>query len=115
MCELILQLTDQEIVEFALPRVVNAVPPVDIFLEGNSSFSDIFRKLITFREQICLRFPELKTFFFLSPSPSSSYQDPKQKFIDMVLENKSNSCEYKERLRLYKRWPCSTYILNRVN
>ena len=22
---------------------------------------------------------------------------------------------YKERLRLYKRWPCSTYILNRVN
>ena len=21
----------------------------------------------------------------------------------------------KERLRLYKRWPCSTYILNRVN
>ena len=23
--------------------------------------------------------------------------------------------KYKERLRLYKRWPCSTYILNRVN
>ena len=22
---------------------------------------------------------------------------------------------YKERLRLYKRWPCSTYILNRIN
>ena len=22
---------------------------------------------------------------------------------------------HKERLRLYKRWPCSTYILNRVN
>ena len=92
--ELILQLTDQEIVEFALPRVVNVVPPVDIFLEGSSSSSDIFRKLVTFREQICLRFPELKTFFFRSPSPSSSYQDPKQKFIDMVLENKSNSCEW---------------------
>ena len=26
-----------------------------------------------------------------------------------------NMYEYKERLRLYKRWPCSTYILNRVN
>ena len=23
--------------------------------------------------------------------------------------------KYKERLRLYKRWPCSTYILNRIN
>ena len=23
--------------------------------------------------------------------------------------------KYKERLRLYKHWPCSTYILNRVN
>ena len=26
-----------------------------------------------------------------------------------------NKYKYKERLRLYKRWPCSTYILNRVN
>ena len=25
-----------------------------------------------------------------------------------------NMYKYKERLRLYKRWPCSTYILNRV-
>ena len=31
--------------------------------------------------------------------------------------NRSHSVllRYKERLRLYKRWPCSTYILNRVN
>ena len=28
---------------------------------------------------------------------------------------KRNSSEGKERLRLYKRWPCSTYILNRAN
>ena len=26
-----------------------------------------------------------------------------------------NMYKYKEKLRLYKRWPCSTYILNRVN
>ena len=26
-----------------------------------------------------------------------------------------NMYKYKERLHLYKRWPCSTYILNRVN
>ena len=26
-----------------------------------------------------------------------------------------NMYKYKERLRLNKRWPCSTYILNRVN
>ena len=25
-----------------------------------------------------------------------------------------NMYKYKERLRLYKRWPCSTYILNRA-
>ena len=30
---------------------------------------------------------------------------------------KTIPCQYKERLRLhiYKRWPCSTHILNRVN
>ena len=26
-----------------------------------------------------------------------------------------NMYKYKESFRLYKRWPCSTYILNRVN
>ena len=26
-----------------------------------------------------------------------------------------NMYKYKERLRLYKRWPCNTYILNIVN
>ena len=26
-----------------------------------------------------------------------------------------NMYRYKERLRLYKRWPCGTYILNRIN
>jgi len=62
-------------------------------LEGSSCFGDVFKKLVTFREQICVRFPELKTFFYPSPS-STSYQDPKQKFIDMVLQNKSNCCEW---------------------
>ena len=92
--ELILQLTDEEIVEFTLPRIVDVVPPADVFLEGSSCSGDVFQKLVTFREQICLRFPELKTFFYPSPSPSTSYQDPKQKFIDMVLENKSDCCEW---------------------
>lgn len=59
--DLILQLTDEEIVEFTLPRVVDLVPPIDIFLQGSSCFADVFQKLVTFREQICLRFPELKT------------------------------------------------------
>jgi hypothetical protein len=85
--ELILQLTDKEIVEFTIPRVVDIVPPVDVFLEGSSCSGDVFQKLVTFREQICLRFPELKTFFHSSPSSSTSYQDPKQKFTDMVLRN----------------------------
>ena len=92
--ELILQLTDEEIVAFTLPRVVDIVPPVDVFLEGSSCSGDVFKKLVNFREQICVRFPELKTFFYPSPSFSASYQDPKQKFIDMVLQNKSNCCEW---------------------
>ena len=90
MRALILQLTDEEIVAFTVPRVVDIVPPVDIFLEGSSCFGDVFKKMVTFREQICVRFPELKTFFDPSPS-STSYQDPKQKFIDM---NKSDCCEW---------------------
>ena len=28
---------------------------------------------------------------------------------------KGDMYKYKERLRLYKRWPCSTYILNRAS
>ena len=91
---LILELTDEEIVEFTLPRIVDVVPPADVFLEGSSCSSDVFQKLVTFREQISLRFPELKTFFYPSTSSSISYQDPKQKFIDMVLENKSACCEW---------------------
>ena len=70
---------------FTLPRVVDIVPPVDVLLEGSSSFGDVFKNLVTFREQICGRFPELKTFFYPSRSSSASYQDPKQKCFDMVL------------------------------
>ena len=62
--ELMSQLTDQEIIEFTLPRVVDIVPPVDLFLKGSSCTSDIFQKLVSFRKQICLRFPRLKTFFY---------------------------------------------------
>ena len=92
VCELISQLTDQDIIEFTLPRVVDFVPPVDLFLEGSSCTSDIFQKLVSFRKQICLRFPQLKTFFYSSLSPS--YQNPKETFLDMVLQNKSNCCQW---------------------
>ena len=34
---------------------------------------------------------------------------------DDVKVTAMNMYKYKERLRLHKRWPCSTYILNRVN
>ena len=33
----------------------------------------------------------------------------------LTVQGKQWQNKYKERLRLYKRWPCSTYILNRVN
>lgn len=87
-------LTDEEISEFALPRVTKVVPPVDYFLQGSSSSGDVFQKLVTFREQICLRFPELVTFFYPRTSLPCTLQNPKQKFIDFVLENKSNCCEW---------------------
>ena len=45
--ELILQLTDQEIVEFTLPGVVDFVPPVDLFLERSSCTSDILQKFVS--------------------------------------------------------------------
>ena len=90
--ELRSQLNDQEIVEFTLPRVVDIVPPVDLFLAESSCTSDIFQKLVSFRKQICLRFPQLKTFFYSSLSPS--YQNPKETFIDMVLQIKSNCCQW---------------------
>ena len=92
MRELISQLTDQEIIEFTLTRVLDVVPPVDLFLEGSSCTSDIFQKLVSFRKQICLRFPQLNTFFYSSLSPSN--QNPKETLIDMVLQKKSNCCQW---------------------
>ena len=91
--ELMSHLTDEEISELALPRVTKVVPPVDFFLQGSSSSGDVFQKLVTFREQICLRFPELVTFFYSRTSLPFTLQSPKQKFIDFVLDNKSNCCE----------------------
>ena len=35
--------------------------------------------------------------------------------VRLELARLVSSLLYEERLRLYKRWPCSTYILNRVN
>ena len=35
--------------------------------------------------------------------------------INALVFSKLYYCSNKERLRLYKRWPCSTYILNRIN
>jgi len=81
--ELMLQLTDEEIVAFTVPRVVNVVPPVDIFLEGSSCFGDVFKKLVTFREQINLcslsatsNFLLFKSsvFYFLSRPKEEIYQ-----------------------------------------
>lgn len=45
VCELMSQLTEQEIIEFTLPRVKDIVPPVDLFLEGSSCTSDIFSEV----------------------------------------------------------------------
>ena len=87
-------LTDEEISELALPRVTKVVPPVDFFLQGSSSSGDVFQKLVTFREQICVRFPELVTFFYSRTSLPFTLQNPKQKCIDFVLDNKSNCCEW---------------------
>ena len=35
--------------------------------------------------------------------------------VSSFVRSVSELVNYKERLRLYKRWPCSTYILNRIN
>ena len=58
-------LTDEEISELALPRVTKVVPPVDFFLQGSSSSGDVFQKLVTFREQICVPFSGTCNFLLL--------------------------------------------------
>ena len=37
VCDLMSQLTDQELVEFTLPRVVDIVPPIDLFFFGKEA------------------------------------------------------------------------------
>lgn len=71
VCDLMSQLTDQELVEFTLPRVVDIVPPIDLFFF-------LERKLI---HSLKLS-PQLKTFLYLSPPPSS--EDPQETLIDMA-------------------------------
>lgn len=94
MRELFTCLFDEELVEFALPRVATVVPPDDIFLQGTSCTSDIFRKLLKFRDDLCIRFPEFKTLFYPSTSATNYCQDPKKNFVDIVLKNKSDSCAW---------------------
>lgn len=104
--ELILQLSDEEIVEFILPRVADVVPPADIFLVGSSFSRHVYQNLVTIRDQICLRFPELKTFFYSSLS-ICFLSRPKQQFIDMVHENKNDCCQCYWRLRWFS---CQKFI-----
>ena len=93
VCELMSHLTDEEIFEFALLRVTKNVSSV-AFFQGSSSSGDVFQKLVTFREKICLRCPELVTFFYSRTSSPFKLQNPKQNFIDFVLDNKSNCCKW---------------------
>lgn len=87
--ELFTCLSDEELVEFALPRIATVVPPVDVFLKGTSCASDIFGKLVKFRDELCIRVPELTAFFY--PRTPPTFQDPKQTFVDIALSNKSCS------------------------
>lgn len=66
--ELINLLNEEELLEFALPRIVNIVSPVNFLLEGTSGGNDVWKKVGNLRDELCTRFPELSAMFTLGPS-----------------------------------------------
>ena len=81
--ELMSQLTDQEIVEFTLPRVWILCHLLTLF------WKEALAHLTSFRS-----WSPLENKFVFYSSLSHSYQNPKETFIDMVLQNKSNCCQW---------------------
>ena len=82
-------LTDDELKQFALPRVANIVTLADFLLEGTSDINGVRQKLVELRNELCLRYSEFDSQFFYGPPPS----DKREQLVDLVQSNLPHSCD----------------------
>ena len=86
--ELINLLNEEELLEFALPRIVNIVSPVNFLLEGTSGGNDVWKKVGNLRDELCTRFPELSAMFTLGPSVETATDERHKSSVTQALKDK---------------------------
>ena len=87
--ELFLLLTDDELKQFALPRIANILTPVDFLLQGTSDINRVRQKLVELKNDLCLRYPELNSqFCHVSPL------DKREQLVEILQNNLPHSCDW---------------------
>ena len=89
LCKL---LTDEELELYALPRIAKIVTPVDYLLhETTGTVNDVHQKLVKFKNDLCLRYPEFNSLFCQGSPPDTS---PREKLVEIVQNNLPHSCDW---------------------
>ena len=86
--ELFQLLTDEELKQFALPRIANIVTPVDFLLQGTSDINRVPQRLVEMKNELCSHYPELNSQFCHGPPLD------KRELAEIVQNNLPHSCDW---------------------
>ena len=82
-------LTDDELKQFALPRIANIVTPVDFLLQGASDINRVRQRLVQMKNELCSHHPELTSHFCHGPP-----LDEREQLAEIVQNNLPHSCDW---------------------
>ena len=88
--ELFQLLTDDELKQFALPRIANIVTLAEFLLQGTSNKDQVRQKLVELRNELCLHYSEFNSQFFQEPPPL----DKREQLVEIVQSNLPHSCDW---------------------
>ena len=87
--ELFQLLTDDELKQFALPRIANIVTSVDFLLQGTSDINRVRQRLVQIKNELCLHHPESTSQFCHGQS-----LDKREQLAETVQNNLPHSCDW---------------------
>ena len=87
--ELFKLLTDDELKQFALPRIANIVTPVDFLLQGASDINRVLQRLVQMKNELCSRHPQLTSQFCHGPP-----LDKREQLAEIFQNNLPHSCDW---------------------
>ena len=86
--ELFQLLTDDELKQFALPRIANIVTSVDFLNQGTSDINRVRQRLVQMKNELCSHHPELTSQFCHGPP-----LDKREQLAEIVQNNLPHSCD----------------------